>query len=202
MGVISHAGRTAMLNRSGPIGYSDALSLIGHNESETGRLVALPLSEARKSAAWKDALADTPGSSELGLADTLGSPLAGTTTNGGATATGSDSALWLVALPSSYAAGESVKVRIRAKVTAARTVSATIDAVVKKISDGAAGSDICATAAQSINSTTYANKEFTITATSLSAGDLLAVQITAAADDTGGSANGIAHVAGVWLVLG
>ena len=198
---MSHAAITQRQMGSGPVPWAEVLALVGHDTTATGRLYSLPLAEARKIAAWKDALADTPGSSELGLADTLGAPLVGTTTNGGATATASESAVWLVPLPHSYAGG-ALSVRVRAKVSAVRGTSATIDAVVKELADGAVGSDLVETAAQSINSTTYANKDFVVTPTGLAAGDTLVVQITAATNDTTAAVNGAANVAAVWLVLG
>ena len=44
--------------------------------------------------------------------------------------------------------------------------------------DNTLGSDICATSATTINSLTFANKDFTITAGTLAAGDVLDIRIT------------------------
>ena len=46
------------------------------------------------------------------------------------------------------------------------------------------GSDLCATAAQSINSLTQATLAFDVTATSLSAGDLLDCRVAVAITDS------------------
>lgn len=152
-------------------------------------IYGIALHELRKSSAMKDILADTPGSSLLGVGDTAGSLLTGTTTNGGSTASANESASFLFALPASYIAGGAITVRSRAKVSAARNVSQTVDCVCKNAGD-TLGSDICATAAQTLT-TGYVNYDFTITPTGLSAGMLLNVDLYLATDDTGAAANGL-----------
>lgn len=91
-----------------------------------------------------------------------------------------------VQLPPNYVAGETVTIRLRAgmKTTIADN-SATVDVQAYK-SDGegaVSGSDLCATAAQACNSLTMADKDFTITPTSLSPGDVLDVRIAIATND-------------------
>lgn len=62
--------------------------------------------------------------------------------------------------------------------------SCTVDVeVYRRGKDGTLGSDICATSATTINSTTSAEKSFTITATTLTPGDVLDVRITIACND-------------------
>lgn len=152
----------------------------------------IPLNRAVKVAAIKDALGDTATGGVLGLADAEGSPLLGTTTNGGSTATASETALFLVPVPADYVPGGKLGVRVRCKVSAARTVSSTVDIFAKEHGD-ALGSDVCATNAQSINSTTLGWKYFSITPTGLIPGlSILSLTITLAQDDTGGSGNGAA----------
>lgn len=159
------------------------------------------LHEMRKTAAYKDVLADTPGTSLLGLGDAAGTVLTGTTTNGGSTATANESAGFFFRLPKSYVAGGAVTVRLRAKVSVARAVSATCDVVAKRIDgDGAAGSDICATAAQNLT-TSYADYDFTVTPTTLVPGDLLLVDVYGIANDTGGSSNGAVTIAAVTVLI-
>jgi len=164
-------------------------------------LFAVPLVSLRKSAAWKDALPDAPDATELGLANASGSPVVGTTTNGGSTASASEKALAVFALPAEYSDGQTISVILRAKVTVARTVSATIDLVAKQVEDGALGADICATAAQSLT-TSYADYTFTITPTGLVAGDELALEICLATNDTGGSSDGYPALAKVSVECG
>jgi len=91
-------------------------------------------------------------------------------------------------LPPEYVAGETVTLRVKGgMVTTVASSSATIDFEVYKTDRGilVSGSDICATLATTINSTSFADKDFTITATSLSPGDILDIRMTIAVNDSG-----------------
>lgn len=147
--------------------------------------ISVDINKLVKQAAWKDALPDAPDATSLGLGDAAGSVVTGTTTNGGATASASETAAFSVQLPDNYVDGGAIELRVRAKVSADRQTSQTVDAVVKLLGDSL-GSDICADAAQTLT-TSYANYDFTITPTGLVAGDVLWVEITLATDDTAGS---------------
>lgn len=79
-------------------------------------------------------------------------------------------------------------VRLRAgMITTVASVSATIDVAAYKAhaSDGGVitGSDLILTTAQSINSTTWADKDFELDTTSLSAGDELDILVSIAVND-------------------
>lgn len=84
-----------------------------------------------------------------------------------------------VGLPAEYKAGGSVTLRISAGVqTTIADTSCTVDAqVYRVVRDTTVGSDICATTAQSCNSTTFSDKSFTITPTTLNPGDLLDIRV-------------------------
>lgn len=85
-------------------------------------------------------------------------------------------------VPETYVAGEAITLRINAGMTT--TVSgttATVDAQV--VRQAAPDTDICATAAQSINSLTAASKDFTITPTNVVPGDVLDIVLTVAIVD-------------------
>lgn len=103
----------------------------------------------------------------------------------------------LFQLPHNYVAGETVVVRLKAgmKTTVADT-SATVDVQAYLSDDEGAvsGSDLCATSAASCNSLTFADKDFTITATGLSPGDVLDIRIAIAVVD---SATGTAVVGAI-----
>lgn len=88
-------------------------------------------------------------------------------------------------LPEDYEDGQTVTVELVAGMkTTVADVSATIDLqAYRSAEDGTVGSDLCATAAQSINSLTAATKSFTLTPTSLVAGDLLDLRIAIAVND-------------------
>lgn len=93
-----------------------------------------------------------------------------------------------VQLPPEYVAAETVTLRAYAgMITTVASSSATIDFEVYKTDRGVlvSGSDLCATAATTINSTTFGNKDFTITATSLSPGDILDIRLAILVNDSG-----------------
>lgn len=93
---------------------------------------------------------------------------------------------FLVRLPMEYDDGETVTLRLKAgMLTTVADGSCTVDVEAYKC-DGetGVGSDLCATAAQSINSLTFADKDFIITGTGLVSGDLLDIRIAVAYVDT------------------
>ena len=106
-------------------------------------------------------------------------------------------------LPPEYVDGETITLRVRAALlTTVSDGTATVDAEVwKSDGDGAAGSDICATAAQSINSLTIANKDFTITPTGLVSGDRLLVRLAFGGSDTGDLGVMIPEISEVKMLL-
>lgn len=94
-----------------------------------------------------------------------------------------------VELPSTYVAGESVKIRVHAGMpTAVADQECTVDIeVYKSDEDATSTGDLCATAASTnnMNSLTFADIDFTVTASSLNPGDILDVRIKVTADDDG-----------------
>ena len=92
----------------------------------------------------------------------------------------------MIMLPIEYVAGETVQIRVSAgMVTTVADTTATVDIeAYESAKDGLkTGSDLCTTAATDINSLTFANVDFTITAATLSAGDWLDVRLTVAVND-------------------
>jgi len=89
------------------------------------------------------------------------------------------------ALEHNYTLGETLQVRIRGgMITTISDTTATVDLeVYVGGGDGAVGADLCSTAAQSINSLTKANKDFTISTGSLARGDVLDCRVTIAVTD-------------------
>lgn len=91
----------------------------------------------------------------------------------------------MVQLPHNYVAGETILLRAHCgMVTTIADVSCTVDFEVFK-SDGEAGigSDLCTTAATTINSLTDADKDFTIDGSGLNPGDMLDIRMTVACND-------------------
>jgi len=93
-------------------------------------------------------------------------------------------------LPPEYVAAGEVKIRLHCKIDGAGTDNAsTIDVEVYEQADGAVGSDICATAAQTFAAkSTWYDKDFTVTATGLVAGDVLIIKVTSSVIESAGSA--------------
>jgi hypothetical protein len=88
-------------------------------------------------------------------------------------------------VPANYDDGETFQIRIRAGMeTTVSDTTATVDLQVWKPSGtGTVGSDLCTTAAQSINSLTAADKDFTIDASAIDPGDKLICVVTLAVTD-------------------
>lgn len=172
---------------------------VGAALAGTAAPMDIPLNQAKVIAAWKDTIADSAGANIMGLSDTEASVLVG---NGANNNSKSDNALFVVSLPGWYVAGSAITVRIRAKVDVAPFVLAQVDCVSLKVNaDGALGSDLCTTSAQTI-STSYASKDFTITPTSRVAGETLHVLVGTIINDTGGAGTCIGSISKVQLLLG
>jgi hypothetical protein len=90
-------------------------------------------------------------------------------------------------LPPEYVAGETITLRCRAAMQVIADATATLDAMVYR--QAAPTVDICATGAQSVNSATVANYDFTITPTDCVPGDLLRVILRFQGTDSGNAAN-------------
>lgn len=106
-------------------------------------------------------------------------------------------------LPAEYDAGQSVTVRLRAAMlTTVADAATTVDVeCFKSNRDGLAGIDLCSTAAQSINSLTPANLDFTITPTGFAAGDRLVIILAFAGSDTGNLGVMIPEISQVEILL-
>ncbi len=113
----------------------------------------------------------------------------------------SDAFRFLFALPVEYVAGETVTLRVHSMITGNVNVAQTVDASAYKV-DGAAGigSDLVSTSAIALT-TSFADHDFTITPTTLGPGDILDIQITLAANDTGASNNKLCKVGAVQMLL-
>ncbi len=100
------------------------------------------------------------------------------------------------ALPVEYVAGETLTLRINAgmKTTVAGT-SCTVDVNAYRQADPTV--DICATNAQSINSLTAADKDFTLTPTACVPGDLIDIVLTITYVD---AVNGTAVIGKIYSV--
>lgn len=99
----------------------------------------------------------------------------------------SRSARLLYELPPTYVAGSSVTIRLNAATrTTVATASSTVDVQAYKV--GASGlvdgGDLCSTADQSINSVSFADKDFVLSGATLQPGDMLDILVTLASTDS------------------
>jgi len=148
----------------------------------------IPWTDWRVWDAFATNLPATPATDDLGLVGgTFGTDPPSIQT-GDLSAAGATSryARAVIVLPAEYEAGQTVVLRFHAgMLTTISDGTATLDVVAYE-SDEELGlsADLCATAAQSINSLTFADIDFTITAATLAPGDVLDVRIVIAISDT------------------
>jgi hypothetical protein len=132
-------------------------------------------------------LPGTAATDDLALIGTTFGSTAPTVTAGDCKALGATTryARFMVEIPECYETGETITLSLSAgMVTTVASASCTVDVECYELDKlGGIGSDLCATAAQSINSLTFASKSFVITATTLSPGDVLDVRIAIAVND-------------------
>jgi hypothetical protein len=99
-------------------------------------------------------------------------------------------------LPQEYVDGDTITLRFSAGMEVVADDSATLDVeCYKSDREGSVGSDICTTAAQSMNDTSFVDLDFTITPTGMTAGDQLDVRIAMAINDAA-TGSGVIGVVG------
>jgi hypothetical protein len=157
---------------------------------------SIPLTDWRKSTARNTALATTAsGGDPCLISSTPGAAIVDLATNN----TSLTTAMRIErAIPYNYATAGALYLKMRAKVTVARQVGATITISARLVGDNAVGSELYAGSAVTMT-TSYAEISFTIPGATLVAGDVLAIIVTIVNDDTGGSSNGVVGISKTWL---
>lgn len=107
-----------------------------------------------------------------------------------------------VPVPECYEDGQTLNIDVYAGMaTTVADVSCTVDVECYRLDKlGAIGSDLCATAATTINSLTIAKKAFTITPTTLAKGDILDLRISIACNDAATATAVTPTIGGIDLV--
>ena len=150
---------------------------------DTFQPVVIPLTDLRVHDAITSLLPASAASDDLGLdTGTFGTTAAAVKT-GDLKAAGSTTryARFLLPIPIEYDDGQTVQVRINAgMLTTVADTAATVD--VQAYRNGA-GSDICSTSAQSANSLTAADLDFTITETNIVSGDIIDIRVAFLVND-------------------
>ena len=149
-------------------------------------------------------LPGTAAADDLALIGTTFGSTAPRVTAGDCKALGATSryARFMVELPECYEAGETVTLSLSAGMVATvASSSCTVDVECYKI-DKITGisSDLCTTAATTINSLVFAAKSFTITSSALTAGDVLDIRLTIACNDAATGTAVTPTIAGIDLL--
>ncbi len=148
----------------------------------------VPLTTLRVWDAIQTNLPGTAASDDLAIiGGTFGTNTPMIKTSDAKTTTVTQYARFQVRLPAEYTAAGGVKLRLHAGMgTTVANGTATVDVeAYESNKEGGLGSDLVTTSATSINSLTLADKDFTLTASSLAPGDWLDVRITIAITDSG-----------------
>lgn len=164
----------------------------------------IPLTSMRVHDALQTVLPGAAANDDMGLV--TGTPgtnaptLRGVDFGGAAT---DEKCAFIFPLPIEYDAGQSITIRCHAgMLTTVSDGTATLDCEVwSDDGDGTVSSDLCTTAAQSINSLTLADIDFTVTPTGLSAGDVLFVRLSFGGSDTGNAGVMIPTITKVSVLL-
>ncbi len=174
---------------------------------KANRLHTIPLVELRQEDAIKDFLPDAPEGDglTLGLSDTNGAPVKGTTTNN---TQATEFASFDFPLPTDYRDTQDLTIRLNCFIdTNARNATSNLDIVAKLVKGGALdATDLCITSPIDIKAVVAAaNQDFTIDGNAagdlISAGDVLHVAISIHNDDTGGSDAGFFQMNKVSVIV-
>lgn len=174
-------------------------------KAEGSILEAIPFDILRVHDAFQTLLPTTSSSDDLGLYPgtfATSAPMVQTSDlkNAGSTTV---YARFLCTVPPRYEPAGSFKIRFYAGMeTTTASAAATIDLQAYKVDgEGGISADLCATSATSINSTSYGNKDFTITATTLTAGDVLDCRIAVLVNDSATATAVIGSIGKIQKVL-
>jgi hypothetical protein len=182
------AGGTFYVNE-GTATTSNFVAIVTAGSTYTGRKTAIPITDYRVWDAIQTVIPGTAANDDLGITNaTLGTtrPVLVAGDIGGAASTRYAAAI--ISVPDNYVAGTDITLAFLAGMgTSVADTSCTIDVQAYRItaSDGLSSADICATAAQTMNSTTAAVDAFTITGTTLVPGDQILYRVAIAYSDTG-----------------
>ena len=148
-------------------------------------------------------LPDTAATDDLALIGAVfatGSPMIKSLTSSGTTVL--EYARFGFIMPPEYIAGTGrVYVRLYSRVQVVANVSATIDVQAYEANEeGGISADLCITGATTINSVTWAARDFILTPTALEPGSHLDIRIAVALDDTGAANACIANIGSVEIL--
>lgn len=103
-------------------------------------------------------------------------------------------------LKHNYESAGSVTIRFRAGMVTTIADSATIDVEAAEIADATPGTDLVTTSATTINSLTFGNKDFVVTASGFIAGDQLDIRVSIAITDAATATAVIGAFSKCWVL--
>lgn len=156
-------------------------------KQEANAIIPIPLTGLRVWDAYQTLLPGTAATDDLALVGGTFATAPPVINAGDLQAAGATTryARFQMQLPECYDAGETVTLQMAAGMTTTiADTSCTIDAQVYKLDKiSGIGSDLCATAATTMNSVVFANKDFSITSSGLIAGDVFDVRVAITCTD-------------------
>lgn len=171
---------------------------------DANAIFPIPMTDFRVWDAFQTNLPGTPAADDLGLVGGTFGTAPPKIQAGDVKALGATSryARVQVPMPECYDTAETVTINISAGMeTTVADTTCTVDVECYRLNKtGGISADLCATAAQTINSLTFATKTFTITSASLAAGDVLDIRITIASNDAATGTAVTPTIAGIDLV--
>lgn len=163
--------------------------------------IAIPLHHFRKASDYLHLPASAGGDFAI-IAGTFGTDGPIIQGQSASSASVTDNCRVMIEMPPEYEEGTDITLRVSARVDVTVADAATIDAEAHELDrKGSVGSALVSEAAQDINSTTFADKDFTITGSDLVRGDVLDIQLTAFVDDTNGTNGGNAQIGAVEMLM-
>lgn len=203
-GTIAFAGGTIIMPDSVVTNDSVVDAVISRSKllQDDAKKYQVPLCSVRVHDAITSFLPSAASADDLGLVGgTFGTNAPMIQSSDAKAATVTQYGRFLLHVPMEYVAGETLDLQVRAgMVTTVSDTTATLDVEAYLFAgDGTVGSDLCTTSAQSINSLTEANYNYTITPTGIEAGDVLDIRLTVAITD---SANGTAVIGAIHNIYG
>ena len=187
--MLNRTAITGTVGRSSITADTETMTLPLNRVGVTGTLAALGASAGTPAGAF----GITPGTFGSATPILIGEAASGNSKT--------DYGRFLFALPVQYVAAGNVTLRIYAKISGNVNTAQTVGAAAYKSDKaGGVGASLIATAAQTVT-TAYVAYDFVITGTTLASGDLLDIQLTTIADDTGGTANKLISIASIQLLM-
>lgn len=207
LGTLDFAGATSVRPKTNALSgtaLTDDTLTRSKLATESAEAYPIPVQALRVWDNLTSALPQTAATDDLAIIEgTLGTDAPTIQSGDGKATTITRYARFQFTLPPEYTDQQNLVVRIRAgMITTISDGTATVDVqCYRHDADGGVSADLCATAAQTINSLTKSDKDFTITGSTIFAGDTLDVRITVAITDAATGTAVIGEISRIAMLL-